>query len=96
MKPNEPDLCGKPLIGRQLLSVEKQDYSWLFGLGAGVSLPTESPWRLIEQGRIVVSSEDQDQQFGRPAPVDAATEVLSRVYSSGFHGNLIWGKAAHG
>lgn len=79
MKPEETDTHAKPLIGRQLLSVEKKDYSWFFGFGAGVSLATESPWRLIEQGRIAVSSEDHGQQFGLPAPVDAAREVLSRA-----------------
>ena len=79
MKPTEPGPHGKPLIGRQLLSVEKKDYTWFFGFGVGVSLATESPWRLIEQSRIVVSSEDHDQQFGLPAPVDAAREVLSRA-----------------
>lgn len=79
MKSEEPDTHGRPLIGRQLLSVEKKDYSWFFGFGTGASLATESPWRLIEQGRIVVSSEDHGQQFGLPAPVDAGREFLSRV-----------------
>lgn len=79
MTPKETRIHAKPLIGRQLLSVEKNDYSWFFGFGTGVSLVTESPWRLIEQGRVAVSSEDHGQQFGLPAPVDAAREVLSRV-----------------
>lgn len=69
----------KPLVGRQLRSVEKRDYSWCFGFGTGVSLATESPWRFIEHGRIVVSSEDHGKQFGLPAPVDAARELLSRA-----------------
>ncbi len=79
MKSEGPDTHGRPLIGRQLLSVDKKDYSWFFGFGTGVSLATESPWRLIEQGRIVVSSEDHGHQFGLPAPVDAAREALSRA-----------------
>jgi hypothetical protein len=79
MKSEEDDLHGKPLIGRQLLSVEKKDYTWFFGFGTDVSLATESPWRLIDQNRIVVSSADHDQKFGLPVAVDAAQEVMSRV-----------------
>jgi len=68
-----------PLIGRQLLSLEKKDFSWFFAFGPGVTLTTESPWRLLDQGRIVVSSEDHGHQFGLPAPVDAGLRVLSRA-----------------
>lgn len=79
MKPNQPDTHTKALVGRHLLSLEKKDYSWFFGFGGAVCLATESPWRLIEQGRIAVSSEDHGQPFGLPMPVDAAREALSRV-----------------
>ena len=79
MEQEESDTYAKPLVGRQLLSVEKKDYSWFFEFGSGVSLATESPWRFIEQGRVVVSSEDHGQQFGLPAPVDAAKELQSRA-----------------
>jgi hypothetical protein len=70
-------LYSKPLSGHQLVSGQKNDYTWFFGFAAGVSLATESPWRLIDDGRIAVSSEDHGHQFGLPAPVDAASEVLS-------------------
>jgi len=79
VNPTEPESHGKPLIGRPLLSLEKKDCTWFFGFGADVAVATESSWRLIDQGRIVVSSEDHDLQFGLPAPVDAAAEVLSRA-----------------
>jgi hypothetical protein len=79
VEPRELDLYCRPLLGQPLQTVEKKDYTWLFGFGGSVSLATESPWRLIEQNRIVVSSEDHNQQFGLPAPVDAAREVLSRA-----------------
>ena len=79
MKPEVTETYTKPLIGRQLLSVEKMDYTWFFGFGTGVTLATESPWRFIEQGRIVASSEDHGHQFGLPAPTDAAREVMSRA-----------------
>jgi len=75
----EPDPYSTPLVGRQLLSLERKDYTWFFGFDGSVSLATESPWRFIQQGRIVVSAEDHGQQFGLPAPVDAAREVLLRA-----------------
>ena len=77
MNIDKSNCYGRPLIGRQLLSVEKKDYTWFFAFGPGVTLATESPWRFIKQGRIVVSSEDHNQQFGLPAPVDAARDLLS-------------------
>jgi hypothetical protein len=35
-------------------------------------------WRLTESGRIRLTSDDDGQQFGLPAPVEAAAE-LSRI-----------------
>lgn len=75
-----PDSPGRPLIGRRLRSVEKIDYTWFFRFDAGVSVATtETPWRLIVDGRIVTSSDDHAQWFGRSAPVDAAREAFSRA-----------------
>ena len=71
----------EPLIGHQLLSIKKKDYSWFFVFGEEVSLVTESPWRLISEERIIVASQDHGQQFGLPKPVDAAEGVLLRFRS---------------
>jgi hypothetical protein len=70
--------CGV-LVARQLLFVEKRDYSWSFGFSENVSVSTESPWRLINEERIVVTSEDDGQRFGLSEPVDAASAVLSVI-----------------
>ena len=77
MNSKECESYCEQLKGLQLLSVEKQDYSWIFVFGEDVSLITESSWRLISKDRIIVTSEDHDQQFGLPKPVDAAERVLS-------------------
>jgi hypothetical protein len=69
----------EPLIGHHLLSVEKKDHSWFFVFAHDVSVITESPWRLISDERIVVTSEDDGHQFGLLTPVDAAERVLSAV-----------------
>ncbi len=74
-----PPFNGAPLVGQRLLSVEKKNYTWLFVFSADVSIATESAWRVIERHRIVVGSEDHDQRFGRPSPVNAGNEVLTRA-----------------
>jgi hypothetical protein len=75
----ELDSYIKPLIGHQLMSVEKIDYSWLFRFAGEITVATESFWRLINESRVVVTSEDHGQQFGLHEPVDAAAGVLSSV-----------------
>lgn len=79
MNSKECETYCKQLIGLQLLSIEKQDYSWIFVFDDDVSLVTESCWRLLSEERIIVTSEDHNHQFGLPKPVDAAERVLSCV-----------------
>ncbi|HTG14456.1 MAG TPA: hypothetical protein VK747_04215 [Blastocatellia bacterium] len=79
MSSEELNSYGDPLIGHQLVSVEKKDYSWFFRFSGEVSVATESAWRLINEDRIVVTSEDHGHQFGLPDPVDAASIVLSSI-----------------
>jgi hypothetical protein len=69
----------EPLLGQRLQSVEKQDYTWFFTFNDQIAVSTESPWRFMAKGRIVVTSEDDGHQFGLPAPVDAAQRVLSEI-----------------
>jgi hypothetical protein len=78
---NSPDINSycKPLVGQTLRSVEKKDYSWFFVFADEISIVTESPWRFLTADGIVVTSEDHGQQFGLPAPVDAAERVLAGV-----------------
>lgn len=66
------------LVGRRCNAVHRDEFSWIFIFDAGtVTVP--SLWRLIEAGRIRVTSEDHGHQFGLPAPVDARAEVESRL-----------------
>ena len=78
MNPEGTNSSCSPLVGEQLLSVEKRDYSWFFGFSGEVFLATETSWRLINDDRIVVTSEDHGHQFGLPEPVDAVS-VLSSI-----------------
>jgi hypothetical protein len=71
-------LCD-PLVGRLLESLEKKDYSWFFRFGEGITVGTESEWRFIADGHILVTSSDHGHQFGLPSPVDSTAEVMSRT-----------------
>jgi hypothetical protein len=69
------------LIGHTLMGVEKKDHSWFFLFDDGVNLATESFWRLVGD-RVIVTSEDHNQKFGLPAPVDAASVILEKIGKS--------------
>ena len=67
------------LIGRRLAGIEKMDYSWFFRLDDGSVIATESAWRIVTPRGVVVASEDHGQQFGLPAPLDAAGVARKEV-----------------
>jgi|SRR5579862_1259369 len=67
----------KWLVGEKLEKSEKKDYTWHFVFSGGGSIATESPWRLITNDRIKVTSEDHDQLFGLKEPVDATALALA-------------------
>ena len=77
----QPELI-ETLVGHPLRSLVLKDYSWVFTFADDVSLWTESAWRFMDAEHIVTTSEDHEQKFGLPAPVDAAERVLSRVGSA--------------
>lgn len=51
--------------------------SWFFTLGDSYSITAGCPWRLLHRGEIAVSCDDHKQQFGLPAPIDAASKATS-------------------
>ena len=66
------------LIGQRCTSVERseQTYSFVFG---DSRLNVHSLWRISDATNILVTSEDDAQRFGLPAPIDArqrAQELL--------------------
>src|SRR5262249_11473276 len=50
------------------------NFSFEFG---SVVLAVDCLWRLVGPGRLLLTSLDHRQQFGRPAPVDAYAEALA-------------------
>jgi hypothetical protein len=67
------------LIGHRLDDVVKLDYSWEFVFSDRVSLQVECLWRLVVSGRLVITSEDDGQQFGLHAPVDCLEELRRQI-----------------
>jgi hypothetical protein len=67
------------LAQRRLQSVLHREYDWVFGFDGNAALVVNCLWRLLEDGRIRFTSEDEGQQFGLPAPVDAAAELNQRL-----------------
>ncbi len=70
-----------PLRGQFIASIEKKDFTWFFNFSGNDVIATESPWRLVTPSGIIVTSEDHDQQFGLPAPVDAGGRVTEELGS---------------
>jgi len=68
------------LIGRRCSAVHRDEFSWSFLFDPAV-ITTPCLWRLIEAGRIRVTSDDHGHQFGLAAPVDARHEAESILLS---------------
>jgi len=79
--PSDVDLSW--MIGRTITSVGfHEPIYWSFQFGEEAHISVECPWRILKRGRTVRSSEDHKQQYGLPAPIDAAaeaTKLLSAV-----------------
>jgi hypothetical protein len=61
------------MVGRTITEVRLNEPSlWTFFFAHGVGIGAECPWRLLQDGRVAISSEDHLQQYGLPAPLDAA------------------------
>jgi hypothetical protein len=55
--------------------------NWVFQFGNGVALSTQSQWRLLSPNAILLTSEDDGQQFGLPKPVDAVAGIRDLLKS---------------
>jgi hypothetical protein len=52
------------LIGRHFHSAKRREFDWIFDFGDCISLTVACLWRLIEDGRIAVTSRDDGHKFG--------------------------------
>lgn len=61
------------MIGKTISAVAFSEPTlWSFSFGERIGIGAECPWRLLKNGRVEISSEDHLQQYGLPAPLDAA------------------------
>lgn len=94
MSPDLPHAAYLALVAGsrfESLDVSAAPYQWIFRFERAITLNVESFWRVIEAGRVLVTSMDEGQLFGLAQPVDAGqrcrdalgtSEVQSAVYDS--------------
>jgi hypothetical protein len=74
------------LVGYRFHALTRREFDWVLEFDKDVSLVVACLWRLVEGGRIRFTSLDDGQQFGLPAPVDAAAEVNRRLAQASVEG----------
>ncbi len=67
------------LVGYRFQALTRREFDWVLVFDKDVNLVVACLWRLVEDGHIRCTSQDDGQQFGLPAPVDAAAEVNRRL-----------------
>jgi hypothetical protein len=67
------------LVDRRFQCIARREYDWIFVFDKNVGLTVACLWRLVEGGRIRLTSQDEGQQFGLPAPVIPAEEINRRL-----------------
>jgi len=67
------------LVGYSFQSLTRREFDWVLVFDRNVQLVIACLWRLVEEGRIRVTSADDRHQFGLSAPVDAAAQVNRRL-----------------
>jgi hypothetical protein len=60
-------------------SITRREYDWVLVFDRDVNLVVACLWRLVEKGRIRLTSLDDGQQFGLPVPLDMVDEVTQRL-----------------
>jgi len=67
------------LLEHRFVAVSRRGHDWVFAFDGQASLVVQCLWRLVEGNRIRLTSLDDGQQFGLPAPVDATETINSRL-----------------
>jgi Family of unknown function (DUF6188) len=70
------------MVGRTIGLVRlNEPTQWSFSFEPNIGIGAECPWRLLQDGSVAISSEDHLQQYGLPAPLDAAAVATSLLAS---------------
>ena len=79
MEPNTAADLVSRVGGRTVLSLTRREHEWLLMLDGDTQIVVGCLWRLLEAGRVRLTSQDHGQRFGLPDPVDAAGEAALRI-----------------
>ncbi len=63
------------LVNHRLESMHRREYDWIMVFDSQVTITPSCLWRVLEDGRIRLTSEDDGHKFGLPAPMDAVHEI---------------------
>ena len=78
--PVPPSWLESVLVGTELASlVRLGDHCWQIGLHDHCTITTDSLWRLLGPSGIIVTSEDEGQRFGLPAPINVCELVMGSI-----------------
>lgn len=77
------------LVGRRIAEIEKMDYTWFFRLDDGSVIATESTWRVVTPKGVAVTSDDHEQKFGLPSPLDAAAVAKDEIGKGAVTGAVV-------
>jgi hypothetical protein len=70
------------MVGRTVDAVRlNEPTQWVFSFAPGIGIGAECPWRLLRKGSVAIGSEDHLQQYGLPAPLDAAAVAAESLGS---------------
>ena len=65
------------MVGRVVASVTLlEPLPWRFEFGENERLDVECLWRVLRDGRVLLTNEDHGQLFGLQSPVDSAQEAM--------------------
>jgi hypothetical protein len=73
------DLVADGMDGATIAGVEPWEFGWTFRFSNGARITTQSIWRALTAQGIAVTSEDHQQRFGLPEPVDAGQRAISTL-----------------
>lgn len=68
------------MVGRVVTEVSFNEPAvWWFSFGLDVSIAVECLWRIVEHGRVGLTSDDHGHKFGLPAPIDAVPRSMDAL-----------------
>lgn len=72
MKPDLSQFIGQVV---EAVTFDQESQGWWFGLRGHGGLRVDCPWQILAEGRLARASGDHQQQYGLPAPIDAADDA---------------------